>query len=123
MQQPNDFEKAKNRQRTILIGNCRLLDAKLEKPGNYEVFPPNVPEKTYFDCDQPKGTVAGGNESVVTFSFTPPKGDELLKGIGALKGIGQWVETVWELKLSGGFVEPGQQDGKSVNVVLRAYVE
>lgn len=55
--------------------------------------------------------------------FNPPEVDELLKNIGALKGIGQWVESVWELKLIGGFVEPGQPDSISVDVVLRAYVE
>lgn len=70
-----------------------------------------------------KGTVQAGGESIVSFTFNPPKMDELLKSIGALKGIGQWVETTWELKLAGGFVEPGQPDPKSVNIVLKAYVE
>ena len=77
----------------------------------------------YFDCDLPKGTVAGGQESVITFNFTPPQTDELLKDIKALKGIGQWVESVWELKLIGGFFEPGQPDPVFIDVVLRAYVE
>lgn len=54
-----DFEREKNRKRRIVIGNCRLLDVKLEKPGNYEITPPPNVEK-YFDCDLPKGTVAGG---------------------------------------------------------------
>lgn len=121
--QPNDFEKKKNRCRQILVGNCRLMDNKLEKPGNYEIVPPNVPEKQYFDCDNLKGTVPGGAEQLISFTFTPPKMDELLKGIGALKGIGQWVETTWELKLAGGFVEAGQPDAKSVSIVLKAYVE
>lgn len=120
--QPNDFEKAKNRKRQLLIGNCRLADVKLEKAGTYEFTQPNTAEK-YFECDLMRGTVAGGTEQVVTFTFNPPKTDELLKNIGALKGIGQWVENVWELKLAGGFVEPGQADAKTVNVVLRAYVE
>jgi hypothetical protein len=71
----------------------------------------------------PKGTVAAGNEQLVKFSFAPPQTDELLKDIGALKGIGQWVESVWELKLIGGFVEPGQPDPILVDIVLRAYVE
>jgi len=44
------FEKAKNRVRSILIGNCRLMDNKMEKPGNYEINPPANAEK-YFDCD------------------------------------------------------------------------
>ncbi len=41
------------------------------------------------------------------FTFNHPKADPLLKDIGALKGIGQWIESVWELKLIGGFVEAG----------------
>ena len=59
----------------------------------------------------------------MTFTFNHPKADPLLKDIGALKGIGQWVESVWELKLIGGFVEPGQSETLAVEVVLRAYVE
>ena len=38
----DEFEKIKNRCRQILLGNCRLLDNKLEKPGNFEVTPPAV---------------------------------------------------------------------------------
>lgn len=33
----DEFEKSKNRVRQLLIGNCRLLDQKMEKPGNYEI--------------------------------------------------------------------------------------
>jgi hypothetical protein len=94
----------------------------MEKPGNFEFTPPANAEK-YFEVDLPRGTVQGGAEQEISFSFTPPLVDELLKGIGALKGIGQWVENTWELKLSGGFVEPGQVDPMVVNVTLRAYVE
>jgi len=43
----------------------------------------------------------------VTFKFKPPLVDNLLKDIGALKGIGQWIESNWECKLQGGFIEPG----------------
>jgi len=40
-----------------------------------------------------------------------------------LKGIGQWVESSWELKMTGGYVDAGQPDLMIVDVVLRAYVE
>ena len=40
-----DFDREKNRKRRILLGNCRLLDVKLEKPGNYEIPPPYVSSK------------------------------------------------------------------------------
>lgn len=67
--------------------------------------------------------MAAGAEQIIKFNFQPPHTDELLKNIVALKGIGQWVESVWELKLIGGYVEPGSQDPVIVDVVLRAYVE
>ena len=38
----NEFEKIKNRKRSIAIGNCRLLDTKMEKAGTYEINPPSV---------------------------------------------------------------------------------
>jgi len=34
----------------------------------------------------------------------------LLKDIPALKGLGQWVESIWELKVTGGFTTPGIPD-------------
>lgn len=105
-----------------MIGNCRLEDQKMEKAGNYEITPPANADK-YFDCDVPKGTVQGGQDATITFSFAPPQTDELLKNITALKGIGQWVESVWELKLIGGYTEPGSPDPVIADVVLRAYVE
>ena len=60
---------------------------------------------------------------MVKFTFNHPKADPLLKDIGALKGIGQWVESSWELKLIGGFVDAGQSDVLTAEVLLRAYVE
>ena len=71
----------------------------------------------------PRGTLNGGNEQVVKFTFKPPKIDSLLQGIGALDGIGQWVESVWECKLQGGYVEAGNPDPLVVEIVLRAYVQ
>jgi hypothetical protein len=47
----------------------------------------------------------------------------MLKEIGALKGIGQWVESVWDLKLQGGFIESGMADPHVIEIVLRAYVQ
>jgi len=38
----DEFERTKNRVRSILIGNCKLLDSKLEKAGTYEINPPAV---------------------------------------------------------------------------------
>ena len=38
----NEFEASKNRKRSIMIGNCRLMDPKLEKAGTYEINPPAV---------------------------------------------------------------------------------
>lgn len=57
------------------------------------------------------------------FKFKPPSQDPMLKDIGALKGIGQWIESIWDLKLQGGYIEPGMADPLLVEVVLRAYVQ
>ena len=38
----DEFEKKKNRERIIYLGNCRLLDNKLEKAGNFEITGPAV---------------------------------------------------------------------------------
>jgi hypothetical protein len=70
-----------------------------------------------------KGTLNGGQELILKFTFNHPKSDPILKSIGALKGIGQWVESLWELKLIGGFVELGQPDVNVIEILLRAYVE
>jgi hypothetical protein len=51
--------------------------------------------------------LAAGQEIVAKFTFNHPKADPILKDIAALKGIGQWVESVWELKLIGGYVDAG----------------
>lgn len=59
----------------------------------------------------------------MTFKFKPPQVDPLLQSIGALKGIGQWVESIWECRITGGFIEPGSVDLLTVDVVLRAYVQ
>ena len=44
----DEFERAKNRCRQILLGNSRLLDNKLEKPGNFEINPPAVSNFSLF---------------------------------------------------------------------------
>lgn len=51
----NEFEKEKNRKRSIMIGNCKMLDPKAEKPGTYEINPPAGAQDKYFECDAPKG--------------------------------------------------------------------
>ena len=38
----DEFEKTKNRVRVIYLGNCRLLDNKMEKAGNFQIAPPAV---------------------------------------------------------------------------------
>ncbi len=82
-----EFEKVKNRERSILIGNCRLLDTKMAKAGNFEITPPQTSAK-YFECDMPKGTVQGGQEQVVKLLFHPPPTDRPLQDIGPARGTG-----------------------------------
>jgi len=116
-----DFEKEKNRIRKILLGSCKMNDPKMEKNGTYEITPPK--EDKFFECDNMKGGLNGGQEQIIKFTFKPPPVDPLLKGIQALRGIGQWVESTWEVKLMGGYVEMGTPDQLFIDVVLRAYVE
>ena len=93
----------------------------MEKNANFELVP--QPGEKYFSCDMMKGQVNSGQEIILNIKFIPPKQDPLLKDIIALKGVGQWVESLWELKITGGYVEPGKVDLQQVQVVLRAYVE
>lgn len=115
------FKQDQNRQRLIAISSCRLTDVKMEKPCSFEITPRGA--DPYFECDVPKGAVPGGQEAIVTFKFKPPQVDTLLKDIGALKGLGQWVESIWDLKLQGGYFEAGMPDPQQIEIVLRSYVQ
>lgn len=53
----DEFEKSKNRTRSIVLANSRLIDTKMEKAGNYEINPPAGAADKFFECDVPKGTV------------------------------------------------------------------
>lgn len=53
----DEFEKSKNRTRSIVLANSRLIDTKMEKAGNYEINPPAGAVDKFFECDVPKGTV------------------------------------------------------------------
>lgn len=117
----SDEEREKQTVRKLLLGNCKLEDSKMEKNANYELTPPG--DNQYFSCDIPKGALNSGQEFVAEIKFTPPELDPLLSGIDSLRGIGQWVESIWALKLQGGYVEPGLSDVEEIDVVLRAYVE
>ena len=107
--------------RKIIIGNCKLDDAKLEKNGNYEVILDK--DSPYFTCDNPKGAINSGQELVITFGYKKPERDPLIKDIECLKGVGMWVESTNEIKISGGYIEGNTQDNTSIYVILRAYVE
>lgn len=115
------FRAEMNRVRSLSLGSARLVDVKMEKNGTFELNA--KAQDLYFDCDMPKGNLNGGQDQVIKFTFKPPQVDTLLKDIDALSGIGQWVESIWECKLQGGFVEPGNPDPLVVDIVLRAYVQ
>lgn len=66
-----------------MLGNCKLLDSKLEKNGNYEVNLARDDKHNHFSCDNPKGIVTGAKEEVVLFKFTPPKMDPFIADIEA----------------------------------------
>lgn len=66
----SDEEKEKRTVRKLNVGACKLLDNKLEKNGAYDLTPPD--SEKYFECDNPKGNLGGGNEAIINFTFTPP---------------------------------------------------
>ena len=114
-------ENEKCFKRKLVIGNCKLNDAKSEKNGNYEIILDK--DCSYFTCDNPKGAINSGSEVILTFTYKKPEGDPLTKDIKCLKGIGMWVEAKCELKINGGFIQPNMSDNVSIDVILRAYVE
>lgn len=121
---PDDLteeEREKMYVRKVVLGSCKLLDPKLEKNGAYEIVAP-AGEK-YFECDNLKGVLAGGQEVIVSFKFRPPEVDPLLREIKEIRSIGRWVESSWECKVTGGFVEPGQPDLTVYTIKLKAYAQ
>lgn len=121
---PDDLteeEREKMTFRRVVIGSCKLLDPKLEKNGAFEFVAP--PGEKYFECDNPKGVISGGQETVVTFKFNPPDVDPLLKGIKEVRSIGRWVESSWDCKITGGYIEPGQPDLLQYSIKLKAYAQ
>lgn len=116
-----DENKERCYKRKMIIGNCKLNDPKSEKNGSYEI---NLnKDDPYFTCDNPKGGVNGGTETVITFNFKKPTPDPITKDIDCLRGVGMWVTSKAEVKISGGFIQPGAQDAVVVEVLLKAYVE
>jgi hypothetical protein len=107
--------------RKIIIGNCKLKDPKLEKNGNYEIIMPK--DDIYFSCDNLKGSLNSGNESIATFTFKKPQSDPLLGNIAELKGIGMWITSKAEIRLTGGFVNQGFNDLSVIEIILKAYVD
>lgn len=121
---PDDLsqeDREKMYTRKVTLGSCKLLDPKMEKNGAFDLIPP-AGEK-YFECDNPKGALSGGNEVVVSFKFNPPEVDPLLKDIPEVRSIGRWVESIWEAKITGGYIEQGQQDLLTYQIKLRAYAQ
>lgn len=106
----------------LVIGNCRLMDPKMEKNGAFEITMGKDDKASLFSCDNQKGTVSSQKEEIVTFKFNPPKMDPFIAEIEAFQHFGQWVESRAELKVSGGLVKAGRQDTLVFEVVLRAYV-
>lgn len=70
----------------IVIGSCKVMDSKLEKPVSFDVI---IPKDDKFGVDVAKGSVAAGTETVVTFTYKPPEMDKLIVSIeGCRKVLG-----------------------------------
>ena len=107
--------------RKLLIGNCKLSDPKSEKNGSYEIIMNK--DDTYFTCDNPKGSINAGSEVVISFGFKKPAPDPLTQDIECLKGVGTWITSKVELKINGGYIQPGAVDAVVVDIYLKAYIE
>lgn len=72
----------KTTQKKLVIGSCRLLDNKLEKPTTFEIVLPVTPhpikKDDRFQCDNPKGVAAPGTETTVTFTYKTEDADPLI---------------------------------------------
>lgn len=44
----------------MIIGNCKLLDNKLEKPSGFDIIMPKDDKSGFFQCDNLKGTISAG---------------------------------------------------------------
>ena len=118
----NDKEKdEKCYKRKLLIGNCKLSDPKSEKNGSYEIIMNK--DDPYFTCDNPKGGINAGSEVVINFGFKKPAADPLTQDIECLKGVGTWITSKVELKINGGYIQPGALDAVVVDIYLKAYIE
>jgi hypothetical protein len=80
-------------------------------------------DDTYFTCDNPKGGINAGSEVVISFGFKKPASDPLTKDIQCLKGVGTWITSKVELKINGGYIQPGAVDAVVVDIYLKAYIE
>jgi hypothetical protein len=58
--------------RKIVVGNCKLMDPKNEKNGNFEILMPKDDKFGYFSCDNLKSPINGGQELIISFKFKPP---------------------------------------------------
>ena len=68
--------------RKLVIGSCKLLDSKLQKPTNFQFIIPVIThlfqKDDRFQCDNPKGVAAPGAQTVVTFTYKPEPIDPLI---------------------------------------------
>ena len=116
----NNIEMEDCFRQKLIIGNCKLIDSKLEKNINYEVIIPK--EDIYFSCDNPKGSVNSGNEVIVAFNFKKPPPDPILGHIEELSNIGMWINTKVEVRITGGYIATNESDLSIIEVELKAYV-
>lgn len=82
MNEREESQKDECFKRKLVVGSCKLLDPKSEKPTNFEFIMPviiNIIQKDdRFQCDNLKGTAAPGTETVVTFTYKPEPVDPIL---------------------------------------------
>jgi hypothetical protein len=114
------------RSRTIHVGSCVLNDLSSSSPGSFE-FKFSESNSGCWAIDPTQRQFSkDGEDAAVTFTFnlTTYKERRAQEALGneALLLVGQWVEIKGQFQLKGGFVPPGLEPIKTVDVLLRTFV-
>ena len=110
----DEFEKSKNRTRSIVLANSRLIDTKMEKAGNYEINPPaGVSISQTFNSHFYFQYRPQTNSSNVTFQKEPSK--VALSNLSNLSSILQSLTSYLKISRHSKVLDSGQKAFGSLN--------
>lgn len=111
----------------IVLGCCEPTKGKSGSGGGFELILDKVAQVegdmsgSLFKPDKKKGEIQAGNQTIVTFTFTPPQADESEEA--ATLKVGQWLEQTYRCRLTGGYYPATNtaEPHHDVKLVLRAF--